>query len=71
MQKIIYKDTDILTAFKSLESSKDPLGMAASLIQACEIDRNVVVNCAYIDLYVAKAAERKLADSEEKQLIKM
>lgn len=71
MRKIIYKDTDILTALKLLETSKDPLRIANSFVQACEIDRDVIVMCTYIELYVAKEAVEKLAPSEEKQLINM
>lgn len=71
IQKIISNDKDILTAIKSLDNSNDPLQIAESFVQAFDIDRDVTVNSTFIDLYAAKAAEGKLTQIEENDLIKM
>lgn len=71
VQKIISNDKDILTAIKTLDNSKDPLEIAESFVQAFDIERDVTVNGTFIDLYAAKAAEGKLTQTEEEDLIKM
>lgn len=71
MQRISHSDNQILTAIKSLDFTQNPLKIAESFIEAFDIERNVIVNRTFIDLYAAKAARKKLTQTEEDELIEM
>lgn len=70
-QKIISNDKDILAAIKTFDNSKDPIEIAESFVQAFDIDRDVMVNSTFIDLYTDKAFKGKLTQFDEENLIKM
>lgn len=72
IQRLSHRDNDILSAIQSLDhNTQDPLKITKSFIEAFNIDRNIVVDRIFIDLYAAKAAREKLTQSEEEELIKL
>lgn len=71
INRVPCSDQDIFTAIKTLDKSKDPLENAENYIKALNMERNVIVNCLFIDLYAAKSAQSGLSESEEQKLIEL
>lgn len=62
---------NIFDAIKKLDQSKNPLEIAESYVKAMNMERNVVVDCHFIELLTSKCAQSRLSEEEEQELLQM